>query len=134
MPISKHTDANTTLQEIKDVIAAYQAERGWGKLSPSNYAMSIIIEAAELLEHFQWGDKDLTSQKQAMADELADVLTYCIEFALTTDIDISTAFHNKLERTKQKYPATIFNPENKASETYYRIKKEHRETKDKKLT
>lgn len=131
MPGPKYTDATTTLQAIKDTIASYQAERGWDKLDTRNLAMSIVIEAAELMEYFQWGDEDPKTQRQGMADELADVLTYLVEFALATNIDISAAFHSKLERVKQKYPATIFNPDNKAMETYYQIKQEHRKDKNK---
>lgn len=134
MPTTKHsrqTDANTTLQAIKDTVAEYQAERGWDTLSPRNLAMSIVIEAAELMEHFQWGDENIVKQRPSMADELADILTYCVEFALATDIDMGTAFYSKLERVKRKYPATIFNPDNKSTEAYYKIKAEHRIKKQK---
>jgi NTP pyrophosphatase (non-canonical NTP hydrolase) len=131
MSKTQHSDATTTLQAIKDAVAAYQAERGWDKLNPRNLAMSIVLEAAELMEHFQWGDEDLVAQRQSMADELADILTYCVEFALAADIDISMAFHDKLEHVKKKYPATVFNPDSKAMETYYQIKQEHRAKKGK---
>jgi NTP pyrophosphatase (non-canonical NTP hydrolase) len=93
--------------------------------------MSIVIEATELLEHFQWGDDDITSQRHDMAAELSDILTYLVAFALATDIDISTAFHDKLEHLKQKYPTTTFNPNNKDRKAYYKIKQEYRANKQK---
>ncbi len=121
-------DTNTTLQNIKDTIAVYQAERGWDKLDPRDLAISITIEAAELMEHYQWENSDTTSDdhKQGIADELADILTYCIEFALATGIDISSAFHSKLERVKQKYPTTLFHPGHLNAEAYRNIKKAYR--------
>ena len=128
---AKHTDstdATTTLQELKDELAIFRAERGWTDLSPRSQAISVVLEAAELIEHFQWDEYD-PGHKAAIADELADVLTYCFGLANELDIDIAAAYRDKLERTRQKYPTHIFNPDNTgddANAAYDRIKKEYR--------
>jgi dCTP diphosphatase len=128
MKSSPKKDANTTLQEMKDAITAFREERGWGKYhTPCNLAASISIEAAELLEHFQWGTEDQQVNKQKIAHELADIINYCLEFATCSDIDVSTAFYGKLELIKKKYPVEIFNPESEGLEEYHKIKETYRE-------
>lgn len=122
------TDATTTFQELKDELAAFRAERGWTGLTPRSQAISIVLEAAELVEHFQWDEYD-PARKMAIADELADVLTYCFGLANELGIDIVTVYRDKLERTRQKYPTHIFNPDgtgHDANAAYDRIKKEYR--------
>lgn len=75
------SDNNTSLQELKDLVAKFRDERDWAKHhSPKNLAISIAIEAAELMEHFQWDDYTETS-RQEMVDELSDILIYCFNFA-----------------------------------------------------
>lgn len=124
-----NTDDQTTIQELKDLVAAFGDERGWGKhYTPKNLAISIAIEAAELMEHFQW-DNYRKEDKEAIAAELADVLSYCLNFAHRMDIDIATTFRAKLEAAKKKYPTETFNPENDGAEEYFRIKKAYREHK-----
>jgi len=123
----KKADDTTTIQELIDAFTAFRAERGWDKsATPRNLATSIAIEAAELLEHFQWGEDDGLG-KQEQADELADILGYCVSFAHAIGIDISTAFFDKLERAKQKYPIELFHPGNHDDETYHRIKQSYRQ-------
>lgn len=130
-PSHKKTDADTTLQDLKDATHQFRAERGWDRHNTgANLAMSITIEAAELLEHFQWGNEDTEANKQKIAHELADIINYCMSFASTMDIDVSTAFFDKLEHIKKKYPTSIFNPDNKDLEAYHKIKKSYRESKE----
>ena len=120
-------DADTTVQELKDLAAQFRDERGWGKHhQPRNLAVSIAVEAAELLEHFQWGEYS-KHDKQEIADELSDILLYCFSLADTLDIDVATAYRDKLERAKKKFPTTIFNPEHDDAEAYKRIKAEYRQ-------
>ena len=86
------------LQELRKFVA----ERDWGQFhSPENLSKSISIEAAELLELFQWGSE---VNKDDVADELADVLTYCILLANKYGFDIIELVSSKLEKTKSKYP------------------------------
>ncbi len=80
------------------------AERDWAQFhSPGNLAKSISIEAAELLEHFQWGE--LADHERAeVLDELADVLTYCFLLADRLDADPTEIIRTKLAKTRGKYP------------------------------
>lgn len=127
--MSAQSDSQTTIQELKDQVAKYRDERGWAKHhSPKNLAMSIAIEAAELMELFQWDEYTKRSQDK-IADELADILIYCFNFADTTGIDISTAYQHKLKKAAEKYPAAIFKPGQDSPEEYHRIKQEYRKNK-----
>lgn len=78
------------------------AERDWQQFhSPENLAKSISIEAAELLECFQWNSE---GDREEVADELADILTYALLLADKLDLDPEQIIRAKLERTAQKYP------------------------------
>ncbi|HVV66534.1 MAG TPA: nucleotide pyrophosphohydrolase [Candidatus Saccharimonadales bacterium] len=119
-------DPDTTIQELKDLIAQFAAERDWERHhTPKNLALSISIEAAELLEHFQW-DEYHQDDKEAMASELADILAYAFNFANVMDIDVASAFRKKLEKVNKKYPVEIFNKNNVGKDDFFRIKKEYR--------
>lgn len=98
---------------MKHVIArirAFRDERDWMQFhDPKNLAVSIAIEAAELLEHFQWKDKAQSERhavenKQAVAEEIADVAIYLLELADNLGIDLEKAIHEKLDKNAQKYP------------------------------
>ncbi len=80
----------------------FQRERDWKKFhSPENLAKSISIEAAELLEHFQWGKEyDI----EEVGEELADVLIYCMYMADALDLDINEIIFDKMEKNAIKYP------------------------------
>lgn len=78
------------------------AERDWAQFhSPENLAKSISIESGELLECFQW---NADADRDRVADELADVLTYALLLADRLDLDPEQVVLNKLERTGRKYP------------------------------
>ncbi|MGR6092114.1 nucleotide pyrophosphohydrolase [Brevibacterium sp. CSND-B09] len=86
---------------VRDTVRQFMAERDWQQFhSPENLAKSVSIEAGELLECFQWGDADLESAK----DELADVLTYCMLLADELGLDPDTIILDKLAKTREKYP------------------------------
>ena len=90
------------MEELKEKIIKFQKERDWEQFhSPENLAKSISIEAGELLEHFQWDNK---FNKEEVADELADVLNYCILMAYELDLNIDVIILNKMEKTAKKYP------------------------------
>jgi len=104
-------DGNTTLQDMKNRLDDFADKRGWKAFhKPRNLAISISLEAAELLELFQWDDKnDLESMKadgsyQMLKDELADVIHYCFQMANAMDIDIADCINEKLKKTAVKYP------------------------------
>ncbi len=88
--------------QVLEQLRQFVIERDWKQFhTPENLAKSISIEAAELLELFQWGrDADEANIK----DELADVLTYCILLAEQYGSDPYELVIEKLEKTKEKYP------------------------------
>lgn len=86
---------------IKEIIE-FNKERDWDQFhSPENLAKSIAIEAGELLECFQW-DNDYN--KEAVCEELADVVNYCSVIADKPNVDLEEIVLNKLEKNRQKYP------------------------------
>lgn len=86
---------------IKEIIE-FNKERDWDQFhSPENLAKSIAIEAGELLECFQW---DNNYNKEAVCEELADVVNYCIVMADKLNVDLEEIVLNKLEKNCQKYP------------------------------
>lgn len=83
-------------------------ERNWHQYhTPENLAKSISIEAAELLECYQWTPQSPSSELGHVKDELADVFTYCIMMADSLGVDPDEIIMNKLAKTKRKYPAKI---------------------------
>lgn len=93
---------NGFMDEVIDKLLKFQQERDWKKFhTPENLAKSISIESAELLEHFQWGKEYDSSE---VADELADVLIYCIYMAYAMDFDIEEIIYNKMAKNAVKYP------------------------------
>ena len=90
------------IDQLNDEIIKFQTEREWKKFhTPENLAKSISIEAAELLEHFQWGTGYEVSE---VSDELADVLIYCFYMADSLNLDIKDIIRNKMEKNAIKYP------------------------------
>lgn len=77
-------------------------ERDWGQFhTPENLAKSVSIEAAELLENYQWGSP---ANVENVQDELADVMTYCLLLADKLGMDPNEIVLEKLAKTQQKYP------------------------------
>ena len=90
------------MKEVLDKLTEFNRERDWDQFhTPENLAKSISIEAAELLECFQW-DNDYDPGE--VKNELADVATYCIMMADKLDLDMKQIILDKLELTKKKYP------------------------------
>lgn len=81
----------------------FNKDRDWDKFhTPSNLAKSISIEASELLECFQWNDNDY--DVEAVKEELADVMNYCLQMSLVLGVDIIDIINNKMDKTEKKYP------------------------------
>ena len=94
-------------QQTIDRIRRFTADRDWGQFhTPANLAKSIAIEAAELLEVFQWSGADLeVASKAAKArEELADVAIYCIYMADRLGVDLADAISDKIDANGEKYP------------------------------
>ncbi|HTE21604.1 MAG TPA: MazG-like family protein [Candidatus Limnocylindria bacterium] len=117
----------TTFEEIQDLIQKHLEERDWTRNPPRSVAISIALEAAELLEHFQWSEESV-GDKQALADELADVFIYGFQFANEQGIDIPDAILKKLEKAAKKYPADHFKgkPRSELRATWIQDKLNHR--------
>ena len=98
------------MEDVLKRIRQFRDERDWMKFhDPKNLAMSISIEAAELLEHFQWKTGEESSRyaadnREAIADEVADVAIYLFELADNIGIDLAAAIHRKLDKNAAKYP------------------------------
>ncbi len=110
------TDTHTTVGALRAAVAEFVAARDWQPFhSPKNLAMSIAIEAAELMERFQWltTDQALTAvqdggERAAVADELADVVIYCLSLSNALELDLSAAVLSKLQANEHRYPAAEF--------------------------
>jgi NTP pyrophosphatase (non-canonical NTP hydrolase) len=106
-------DSTTTLAQLRDIVRRFVDERDWRQFhSPKNLSMSLAIEAAELMEHFQWLDgaesRKIGSDAAKLTgvrDELADVLCYLLAIANELDIDLSEAMRDKMVKNAVKYPA-----------------------------
>ncbi|MEZ5007487.1 MAG: MazG-like family protein [Chitinophagales bacterium] len=100
-----------SLDELLFAISKLDKQKNWQKQAPSDLAKSIIIEAAELLEHFQWdntltnrGDHIPEKDKKEIAFEVADIFVYLLKFCREMDIDLMEVTQEKLKIVAQKYP------------------------------
>lgn len=109
-------DSETTIAELIKLIDDFVAERNWEPFhDPKNLSASIAIEAAELMEHFQWlrtdelaGIKEKPETMQPIREELADIMAYVLSFASTMGIDVSSALAEKMKKNAVKYPAETY--------------------------
>ena len=98
------------LESLTTRILAFRDERNWKQFhNPKDLALSLSLEASEVLEIFQWKSgadigRACRDRKGDLADELADVLYYTLLMAHELDIDLKTALLAKLERNAEKYP------------------------------
>jgi NTP pyrophosphatase (non-canonical NTP hydrolase) len=107
------SDEETTVADLRRRVAAFVAARDWGQLhGPKNLSIAIAVEAAELMEHFQWLTVDQAAAAvqdeatmAAVADELADVLIYALSLANALGLDASTVVSGKLDRNERRFPA-----------------------------
>lgn len=129
------------MKNIESEIFKYLVERGWDKLRPSDLAKSICIEAAELLEIFQWTSMSLKEARQdsekmeKIKKELADVFIYAFDMAVLLEIDTEKIIREKLEQVKKKYPAELMRKNAKegsgsgADPEYLKIKNRYRQSR-----
>ncbi len=109
-------DETTTVAELIKLVDDFVAERQWEPFhDPKNLSASLAIEAAELMEHFQWLRSDqleaVREDQRAMERislELADITAYVLSFASRMGIDLSSALEEKMKRNASKYPAEEF--------------------------
>lgn len=113
MPVN---DETTTVAQLRHVMREFVAERHWQHFhNGKNLAMSLAIEAGELMEHFQWltSDEVLHSDQldlDGIKDELADVVCYALTLANSLNFDLSQAIEQKMVKNRLKYPAPPHGP------------------------
>ncbi len=128
------------MKNLEEAARIFLRDRGWDNLRPSDLAKSISIEAAELLELFQWTNEDLDVVKNnekkvgEIKKELADVFLYCLYMSISLGCDTEKIILEKLEHASKKYPAHIVKNnvgvEPGTEDFYHSIKKEYRRNRE----
>ena len=106
------SDQETTVSDLREIVEAFVSERDWHQFhSPKNLSMALAIEAAELMEHFQWltidesrHATDDADEREAIGEELADVISYALAMANQLQLDVSTILRDKMVKNARKYP------------------------------
>lgn len=106
------TDSSATVETLKSRILAFARERDWEQFhAPKNLSMALAAEAGELMEHFLWVSPEASralaadpAQRGRIADELADIVVYALQFANVTGIDLAAAIEAKMAANALKYP------------------------------
>lgn len=106
------TDATTTIHGLKGRVLAFALERDWEQFhAPKNLSMALAAEAGELMEHFLWSTPEASravmddpTKRAKIAEELADVVIYALEFANVTGLDVAAAIEAKMAANAKKYP------------------------------
>ena len=99
------------LTELRDLVRQFVDERDWDQFhTPKNLSSALAVEAAELLEHFQWlrrGDAGELGERKLreVSHEMADVLVYLVRLADKLDVDLMAAVQEKMVLNRAKYPA-----------------------------
>ena len=94
-------------EELIKKLIAFREERNWGQFhNPKDLAISLSLEASELLENFQWktSEEAVSQKREDIADELADVLIYAVYLAQAMDLNIENIIENKMQKNAAKYP------------------------------
>lgn len=97
-------------KETVEIIKKFRDERDWSQFhNPKDLAISISLEAAELLELFQWSgeDTECAEKMDKVREELADVLCYCVLMADRCGLDMDEIVKEKMEKNGKKYPASL---------------------------
>lgn len=98
---------------LRDRLKAFAQERDWEQFhSPKNLAMALIVEAAELLEHFQWltleQSESLSGDKRREVElEMADIFIYLMRLSERLDVDLLEVVEDKIKMNEEKYPADV---------------------------
>jgi NTP pyrophosphatase (non-canonical NTP hydrolase) len=105
-------DSNATVAALRQRVLAFVRERDWEQFhSPKNLSMALSAEAAELMEHFLWATPEESrnvaadpARRAKIAEELADVVIYALEFANMTGLDVAACIEAKMAANALKYP------------------------------
>lgn len=102
-----------SLAALTDALRAFAAERDWDQFhTPKNLVMALSVEVSELMEHFQWLTPEASAtltdqQREAVSDELADVLLYLVRLADKVDVELIAAAKAKIAKNAAKYPVDL---------------------------
>ena len=97
------------IERLQEMVVKFRDERDWKQFhNPKDLAISMVLEAGEVLEHFQWKTEEeqwnrIKSHKSDIADELGDVFYWLLLIAHDLNIDLEKAFTNKLAKSNEKY-------------------------------
>ena len=121
------TAKKPTFEDATQAVIQHAIERHWEAIPARGIAISMSLEANELLEHYQWQEEPVGDIHE-LSGELADVLIYAIQFAKHYDIDISEAIMRKLEKSAIKYPVEKFTSTDpkERRKNWLEIKKNHK--------
>lgn len=105
-------DSTTSVAELKSRVLAFVRERDWEQFhAPKNLSMALAAEAAELMEHFLWATPQESqalaqdpARRAKIAEELADIVIYALDFANMTGLDVAGAIEAKMVANAAKYP------------------------------
>lgn len=105
-------DATTTVATLRERVLDFARAREWEQFhSPKNLSMALAAEAGELMEHFLWEESAAShavardpAKREKIADEIADVVIYALEFANISGLDLAAAIEAKLAKNAAKYP------------------------------
>ena len=93
------------MENLKKAFREFNDERDWHQFhTPDNLAKYVCIEAAELLECFQWSDEPRDGDWEHVYEELADVMIYCIQMADVLGVDLNEIIRSKMAKNAKKYP------------------------------
>ncbi len=109
-------DQSTTVADLRELVRRFVEQRDWQQFhAPKNLVMALAIEAAELMEHFQWMTVDESrrlagdpARLHAAGEELADVICYALAIANELELDVSSTLRAKMRRNAEKYPVSEF--------------------------
>jgi dCTP diphosphatase len=105
-------DSSTSVAELRQMVREFVDERNWERFhAPKNISMALAVEAAELMEHFQWMEVgrsreigDDPERLQAVREEIADVVCYAMALCNELELDLAAAMRDKMVKNRAKYP------------------------------
>ncbi len=94
------------IEDLMEEVRTFRDERNWEKYhTPKNLALSISVEAAELLELFQWKEDSLKNiEKERLEDEMADIMIYLLALSEISNVDLKKSVKEKIEKNRERYP------------------------------